>query len=319
MRDIRVAAVQMEHAAGDKAANLAKIESFANLAAGSGVELIVFPEMCVTGYWFVRNLDRDELSNLAESVPDGPTTSYLKGLSHGFRMTIGAGLIEESGGSFFNCYVIALPDGRVVRHRKIHAFENEHISPGNEFTVFDAHECRFGALICYDNNIIENPRINALMGAEILLAPHQTGGTASGSPRGMRPIDAALWANRAQNPQALRAEFQGSNGRGWLMRWLPSRAHDNGMFLIFSNGVGWDDGEIRTGHAMIIDPYGAILAESDSIGDDMVIADLDASQLPMSSGRRWLRARRPDLYTPLTIPTGIEQDTRIVRFEAEIS
>lgn len=317
MRDIRAAAVQMEHTAGDKAANLAKIETFARQAADSGVEIISFPEMCVTGYWHVRNLGWDALENLAESVPNGSTTLLLQGLSSRFRMTIGAGLLEESEGRLYNTYVIATSDGRVFRHRKIHAFENEHISPGSEFTVFDAHDCRIGALICYDNNIIENPRINALMGVEIILAPHQTGGTSSGSPRGMKPIDPALWENRAQNPEALRAEFQGPNGRAWLMRWLPSRAHDNGMFLIFSNGVGWDDGEIRTGHAMIIDPYGAILAESDSLGDEIVIADLDASQLPMSSGRRWLRARRPDLYKPLTVPTGIEQDTRTVRFEAE--
>ena len=46
------------------------------------------------------------------------------------------------------------------------------------------------------------------------------------------------------------------------MRWLPSRAHDNGLFLIFSNGVGADDDEVRTGNAMILDPYGRILAES---------------------------------------------------------
>ena len=63
------------------------------------------------------------------------------------------------------------------------------------------------------------------------------------------------------------------------MRWLPSRAHDNGLFLIFSNGVGVDDDEIRTGNAMILDPYGRILAETWKADDAMVIADLDASLL----------------------------------------
>jgi hypothetical protein len=46
----------------------------------------------------------------------------------------------------------------------------------------------------------------------------------------------------------------------------------------------------------------------------MVVADLDASLLPTSSGRRWLRARRPELYECLTRRTGQEQDTRRVRF-----
>jgi predicted amidohydrolase len=98
------------------------------------------------------------------------------------------------------------------------------------------------------------------------------------------------------------------------MRWLPSRAHDNGMFLLFSNGIGPDDDEIRTGNAMVLDPYGEVIAETRAFGDDMVVADLDASVLPTSSGRRWLRARRPDLYTSLTRPTGQEQETRRVRF-----
>jgi hypothetical protein len=51
-----------------------------------------------------------------------------------------------------------------------------------------------------------------------------------------------------ENPAAAQAELCGPKGRGWLMRWLPSRAHDNGMFLLFSNGIGLDDDEIRTGN-----------------------------------------------------------------------
>ena len=99
------------------------------------------------------------------------------------------------------------------------------------------------------------------------------------------------------------------------MRWLPSRAHDNGVFLIFSNGVGVDDDEIRTGNAMILDPYGRILAETWKAGDDMVIADLDAGLLAESTGRKWMWARRPKLYGDLTVPTGLECDTRKLKFE----
>jgi predicted amidohydrolase len=98
------------------------------------------------------------------------------------------------------------------------------------------------------------------------------------------------------------------------MRWLPSRAHDNGMFLLFSNGIGPDDDEIRTGNAMILDPYGEVIAESRAAGDAIVVADLDASLQPTSSGRRWMRARRPELYEALTRRTGNEQETRKVRF-----
>ena len=103
-------------------------------------------------------------------------------------------------------------------------------------------------------------------------------------------------------------------GREWLLRWLPARAHDNGMFLIFSNGVGLDDDEVRTGNAMILDPYGEILAETWKAADDMVIADLETSLLDMCTGRRWIKTRRPELYGPLTTLTGKEEDTRTVRF-----
>ena len=75
-----------------------------------------------------------------------------------------------------------------------------------------------------------------------------------------------------------------------------------------------DDDEIRTGNAMVLDPYGEVIAETSSFEDAMVIADLDASLLPMSSGRRWLRARRPELYHSLSEPTGHEQETWRVRF-----
>jgi hypothetical protein len=47
----------------------------------------------------------------------------------------------------------------------------------------------------------------------------------------------------------------------------------------------------------------------------MVIADLDASLLETATGRRWIRARRPELYGPLTVRTGQERDTRELKFQ----
>ena len=98
---------------------------------------------------------------------------------------------------------------------------------------------------------------------------------------------------------------------------MHRRAHDNGLFLIFSNGIGVDDDEIRTGNSMILDPYGRILAETWKAGDDIVIADLDPDLLAESTGRRWIRTRRPDLYRDLAKPTGLEEDVRKVRFDAK--
>ena len=131
-------------------------------------------------------------------------------------------------------------------------------------------------------------------------------------------IDRSLWDNRRSDPEAIEAEFRGPKGRQWLMTWLPARAHDNGLFLIFSNGVGVDGVEIRTGNATILDPYGRVLAETWKADDDMVVADLDASLRDNCTGMRWIKTRRPELYQPLTVPTGMERDLRSVRFGRDV-
>lgn len=69
-----MASVQLESAAGNKQANLAKMEAFLQRAATQGVEFITFPECRITGCWFLRNLSRDQLRALAEPVFDGPTS-----------------------------------------------------------------------------------------------------------------------------------------------------------------------------------------------------------------------------------------------------
>ncbi len=317
MDDARVAAVQFESVPGDKRANLEKIRRFVEAAAQRGVQMAVFPECCITGYWFLRKLSRQELDGLAEPVFSGPSSLALADLAGRHGMTIGAGLVEAGeDGRFYNTYVVAMPDGRMCRHRKLQTFENEHVASGSEFTVFDTpHGFRAGVLICYDVNVIENVRITALLGAEVLLAPHQTGGCRTHNPHLMGAIDRQVWENRATDPEAIRREILGDKGRGWLMRWLPSRAHDNGLFLIFANGIGVDDDEIRTGNSMILDPYGRILSETQRPADDMVVAELCGALLPQSTGRMWIQARRPELYGLLTVRTGLERDTRALKFE----
>jgi predicted amidohydrolase len=316
MNNIRSAAVQFEPVPGDKAANLETICKFVDRAAGNGVELIAFPECCVTGYWHLRNMHVEDLRILAEPIYCGPVAAELRDLSRRHGMTIGAGLVEAGDdGKLYNSYLVTMPDGEMRRHRKLHAFEHEAISCGTEYTVFDTpHGVRLGVLICYDVNLIENVRITALMGAEVLLAPHQTGGCRTRNPHLMGLIERSVWDNRDKDPEAIQRELLGDKGRGWLMRWLPSRAHDNGLFLLFSNGIGVDDDEIRTGNAMILDPYGRILGESRRAGDDMVIADLCGELREHSTGQAWIQARRPELYSSLIERTGRERDTRSLKF-----
>jgi predicted amidohydrolase len=317
MHDLTAAAVQFEPVPSDKRANLDKISAFVDQAKQRNVELLVFPECCITGYWHIRNLTAERLRDLAEPAFTGPSSAALTELSRASGMSIGAGFLEidDGDGRIYNAYAVAMPDGTMQRHRKIHAFEHEAISCGSEFTVFDTpHGCRAGLLICYDVNIVENVRVTALMGAEVLIAPHQTGGCRTRNPHLMGLIEREVWERRDVDPEGIRREILGDKGRGWLMRWLPSRAHDNGLFLIFSNGIGVDDDEIRTGNSMVLDPYGRVLVESQTAGDDMVVAQLCGSLLEHSTGRAWIQARRPELYHALTERTGRERDTRSLKF-----
>ena len=90
-------------------------------------------------------------------------------------------------------------------------------------------------------------RATALLGAELLLAPHQTGGCNSLSPRGMKPIDPAIWARRHTDPAACEAELCGPKGRGWLMRWLRARRPDLYGSLTRPTGQEQDTRRVRFG------------------------------------------------------------------------
>ena len=299
---LKVSSIQFQLRAGDKAFNLSRIDHFTDQAARAGSELVAFPEMCITGYWHVPKLDKAGLDALAELL-SGPSMSQVAALARDRNLAIGAGFIESDGDKLYNSYAICMPDGQVHCHRKLHAWEHKLFSSGDRFTVFDTPwGIRAGILICWDNNLIENARATALMGAELLIAPHQAGGGKSVSPHGMKRIPVEKWTRRYEDPAAIEAEFRGPNGREWFMRWLPSRAHDNGMFLIFTNGVGQDEDEVRTGNAMILDPYGRIIAETWVADDAIVSADLDLGLLDKCTGQRWLRGRRPGLYGILTEP-----------------
>ncbi|MCQ4107336.1 nitrilase family protein [Erwinia persicina] len=317
---LRAATVQFQHQAGNKQYNLLIMEKFIQQAALQQVKILTFPEMCITGYWHVPRLSASEVSALAEPLNNSPSLALISALAVKHQMLIGAGLIERADdGRLYNAYVACMPDGSVHTHRKLHAFEHPAISSGDRFTVFDTPwGVKVGILICWDNNLVENVRATALLGADILLAPHQTGGTQSRSPCAMKPIPLALWAQRATRKEEITAAFKGASGREWLMRWLPARAHDNGLFVLFSNGVGADQDEVRTGNAMILDPYGRIVAETWVAEDAMVSAELDLTLLAMSTGRRWIHGRRPDLYHILTEPQGYERDAISARFSTDI-
>ncbi|HVR74246.1 MAG TPA: nitrilase-related carbon-nitrogen hydrolase, partial [Planctomycetota bacterium] len=285
MRDIRIAAAQFEARDRDKQLNLSRIAHLASAAARAGAEAVCFHECSITGYSFLQTLTRAEILDLAEPVPDGPSSRALLELARDLGIVLLAGLVEEDRGRIHNTCVAVGPGGFLAKHRKIHTFVSPHLTPGDQFTVFDLGGVRAGILVCYDNNLPENVRTTALLGAEVVFMPHVTCGTESPMPgRGVIPRE--VWENRERDPVRCRQEFQGPKGRQWLLRWLPARAYENGIYAIFSNAVGIDHDTVKTGNAMVIDPYGEIIAESSSLGDDVVTALLTPEKIERSSGRR---------------------------------
>lgn len=296
MHPIRTAAVQFENASGDKHANLATIREIARQAASAGAKVVAFHECSVTGYTFARHLTREQLWALAEPIPDGESVQQLIAIAREFEIAILAGLFErDAQDRLYKAQVCVDRSGLVANHRKLHPFINPHLLPGDRYTVFDLYGWKCGILICYDNNVVENVRATALMGAQILFMPHVTMCTPSSRP-GAGFVDPALWQNRHRDPEALRREFRGSKGREWLMKWLPSRAWDNAMYVVFSNPIGMDDDQLKNGCSMILDPFGDVIAECTKLDNDFCMAECTAEKLTQAGGYRYTQARRPELY-----------------------
>jgi predicted amidohydrolase len=302
MREIRVAAAQFENRDNDKQYNLSRIEALAQQAVEQGAEIVSFHEGCIPAYSWIQPLDKQQLLDVAEPVPDGPSVRRLCDIARRLNTVIMAGLVErDADENVFNCYVTVGVDGFISKFHKLHPFVNPHLSPGNCFKVIDLLGCRVGFMICYDNNLPENVRITTMHGAEIIFMPHVTCCLPSAMP-GRGTVDRSLWENRDRDPVRLRQEFQGPKGRDWLMRWLPARAYENGIYAVFTNPIGWDYDTVKPGLAMILDPYGEVLVESHALKDDVVVGLLTPDKFEGASGQRYLKARRPELYGKLVEP-----------------
>ena len=295
MKDINISTAQFITREGDKLHNLSKIEALCAEAAGKGARIVSFHELCIPSYTFLGSLSRAELLELAEDIPSGESTRELMRIAGKYKVALLAGLVEKDHDKLYNTYVCVTGEGPVARFRKLHPFISPFLSPGNEYVVFDLFGWKCGILICYDNNVIENVRATALLGAQIIFMPHVTGCTPSPMP-GRGWVDQKLWEQRQIDPEAIRAEFDGPKGRGWLMHWLPSRAYDNGIYAVFSNPIGPEGGQLKNGNSMILDPFGEVLAECRSLEDEVVVTTCTADKLELAGGYRYRRARRPELY-----------------------
>lgn len=296
MDKIKISTAQFENRSGDKTYNLSVIEKLSQKASSEGSNVIAFHECSITGFTFARHLSKEQMLDLAEFIPDGESILKLIEIAKKFDIVVLAGLFEkDENDNLFKAYICVNKNGLLAKYRKLHPFINPYLKAGDNYCVFELYGWKCGILICYDNNIIENVRATTLLGANIVFMPHVTMCTPSTRP-GAGFVEPKLWENKETDPTSLRLEFDGMKGRDWLMKWLPARAYDNAIYLVFSNPIGMDDDQLKNGCSMIIDPFGDILAECRSFDDSFVTTSITPEKLFQAGGYRYIKARRPELY-----------------------
>ncbi|BAN22767.1 nitrilase-related carbon-nitrogen hydrolase [Caballeronia insecticola] len=157
----RVAVIAFESQPGDAARNCVLIADELARAATLGVQLAVFPQSCIGGHDTAH----------AEAF-DGPSIDAIAAAVDKTGVAAGVGWIERAAdGRLYDSYAVCFARGARVRHRKLHATHGA-LHGGNRFTVFDTpFGVRVGILIGGDNDVVENVRMTALMGATLLIAP----------------------------------------------------------------------------------------------------------------------------------------------------
>ena len=148
MENLNVATAQFENRSGDKAYNLSVIDDLSRQAAAAGAKVIAFHECSVTGYTFAQHLTRQQMLELAEFIPDGPSVQQLTKIAAKNGIVVLAGLFEnDADNNIYKAYVCVDKDGLVAKHRKLHPFINAHITPGAEYTVFELFGWKCGNLL----------------------------------------------------------------------------------------------------------------------------------------------------------------------------
>lgn len=292
MQSFRVASVSMNSPLGELDWVFEQIESRSHEAVEQGAQLALFPELLIHGHCNPRTWE------LAESVPDGPSTQRLVEVAKQTGLVISAGISEMQSDIVFNTQVLVGPDGYIGKQRKIHMSRDETLfyKGGREIVVHDLGFCKVGTIICYDNQLPEVARILALKGAEVLLMPHAA--------------RVKMWED--DNPESMAAARNHSHD--FFVSCYGQRARENACFAVFANQAGRAgyvdmyprDSPAQPHHCgcgFVFAPNGDLIKSTprDIIQDEMIVCDLDASLIAAerSLPNYTLRTRRPELYGEL--------------------
>jgi predicted amidohydrolase len=291
MQSLRVAAVSMNSLLGETERNLDEIARWCEKAVAQRADLVLFPELVVHGHCTPNTWE------LAEPVPDGPSTARLVDLARRHKLFLSVGLSEKERDIVYNTQVLAGPEGYIGKQRKIHLSRDEVLfyKGGREITVFDIGKCKVGTVICYDNQFPEVARVLALRGADVILMPHAA--------REGRWTD-----DPASEAAARRHVFK------YFASCYAMRARENASFCVLTDQAGragyvpsypreHPNQPHHPGAALIFAPNGDLLAhaQTETIRDEMIVHDLDAQLLAhaRSLPNYTLRTRRPELFGEL--------------------
>ena len=291
MDTLRVAAISMNSPLGETAQVLETIEARCREAADDGAELAVFPELVVHGHCTPNTWE------IAEAVPDGPSTQKLIGLASEYGLVLSVGLSEKENDLVYNTQVLVGPDGYIGKQRKLHCSRDEVLfyKGGRELPVYDIGKAKVGMIICYDNQFPELARILALRGADILLMPHSA--------------RVQMWDDSPGAAEAARA-----HSHDYFTSCYAQRARENACFAVLTDQAGRagyvdtypKDSPNQPHHAgaiLFFGPDGEVLASSQrqEIRDEMVVQTLEADRLiaERSLPNYTLKTRRPELYGEL--------------------
>jgi N-carbamoylputrescine amidase len=267
-----------------QAESLARHDVLIREAAAKGAQIICLQELFNIPYFCTRQ--DTALFDLAEPVPDGPTTKHLAGLARELGVVLIVPLFEKRGpGLYHNTASVIDADGTVLGiYRKMHipqdpGFEEKfYFTPGDlGYRVWNTRFGRIGVLICWDQWYPEAARLTALAGAEILFYPTAIG-----------------WLSREK------AELGQAQHCGWE---TVQRGHAvaNGCFVAAVNRTGSQDDTEFWGQSFVANPYGEIVARASVEKEEVLIVPVNL-QAVEDFRRIWpfFRDRRIDTYSPLT-------------------
>ena len=234
----KVSVVQVRPAIGAPDENLRMIESKTAEAALGGCELIVFPELTLTGLVGAADAKR-----LAQEVPGGPFVDRLIDLSMKYGIYIVAGLAEKDGERYYNTAVLTGPEGLAGKYRKMHLCEldADWASPGNlGFPHFNTPVGRIGLLIGHDAMFPEAGRMLALSGVDLICCP-----AAVNSPKPYGLAATTEWQN-----YPIPMGYSTVHWHLWRVR-----GGENNCYMAFANQIGdYVTGEPCIGRSGIFGP-----------------------------------------------------------------